>query len=124
MQDGVQQYYSQPLRFSTEDALTISLNLTGLQPDTKYKVQVSSGGWFNLPAPADVLCPVPHSTLSTACGLSLAPPVLCPILRCRSDSVRPQYDRPPTCVDDLNPNLLSLDNQCCGAEIIYFRLRL
>ena len=38
----MQQYYSQPLRFSTDDATMTSLNVTGLQPDTKYKVQVGS----------------------------------------------------------------------------------
>jgi hypothetical protein len=43
----VQQYYSQPLRFSTEDALSTSLNVTGLQPDTKYKVQVRGCSWLS-----------------------------------------------------------------------------
>ena len=39
-QEDVQQYYSQPLRFTTEDATVNAINVTGLQPDTKYKVQV------------------------------------------------------------------------------------
>ena len=38
--DEVQQYYSQPLRFGTDDASVTQLNVSGLQPDTKYKVQV------------------------------------------------------------------------------------
>ena len=40
-QDGVHQYYSQPLRFNTGKPEVTAFNVTGLQPDTKYKVQVS-----------------------------------------------------------------------------------
>ena len=40
VKEDVQQYYSQPLRFTTEDATVTAINVTGLQPDTKYKVQV------------------------------------------------------------------------------------
>lgn len=39
-QEGVHQYYSQPLRFNTGDPEVTSYNVTGLQPDTKYKIQV------------------------------------------------------------------------------------
>ena len=41
-QEGVHQYYSQPLRFNTGDPEVTSYNVTGLQPDTKYKIQVST----------------------------------------------------------------------------------
>ena len=34
------QYYSQPLRFNTGNPEVTSYNVTGLQPDTKYKIQV------------------------------------------------------------------------------------
>jgi len=40
--DGVHQYYSQPLRFNTGNPEVTSFNVTGLQPDTKYKVQVAA----------------------------------------------------------------------------------
>ena len=39
-QEGVHQYYSQPLRFNTGNPEVTSYNVTGLQPDTKYKIQV------------------------------------------------------------------------------------
>ena len=42
LKDEVQQYYSQPLRFGTDDASVTQLNVSGLQPDTKYKVQVTT----------------------------------------------------------------------------------
>jgi netrin-G3 ligand len=41
-QDGVHQYYSQPLRFNTGNPDETEFNVTGLQPDTKYKVQVKA----------------------------------------------------------------------------------
>ena len=34
--------YSQPLRFNTGDPDSTSYNVTGLQPDTRYKVQVAA----------------------------------------------------------------------------------
>ena len=40
VQEGVHQYYSQPLRFNTGNPEVTSYNVTGLQPDTKYKIQV------------------------------------------------------------------------------------
>ena len=40
VQEGVHQYYSQPLRFNTGNPDVTSYNVTGLQPDTKYKIQV------------------------------------------------------------------------------------
>ena len=40
--DGVHQYYSQPLRFNTGNPQVTAFNVTGLQPDTKYKVQVAA----------------------------------------------------------------------------------
>ena len=42
IQEGVHQYYSQPLRFNTGNPDVTSYNVTGLQPDTKYKIQVAA----------------------------------------------------------------------------------
>ena len=42
VQEGLHQYYSQPLRFNTGNPDVTSYNVTGLQPDTKYKIQVGN----------------------------------------------------------------------------------
>ena len=45
LQEGLHQYYSQPLRFNTGNPDVTSYNVTGLQPDTKYKIQVCIYYW-------------------------------------------------------------------------------
>ena len=45
-QEGLHQYYSQPLRFNTGNPDVTSYNVTGLQPDTKYKIQVKEYSYY------------------------------------------------------------------------------